>query len=93
MRAFYTSSTLFPDIYPVNLILIYTSNAFPSITYIKQVKSFNVNYLADVPPKIFLISWNVYFLSFRQNTLNASPSQSKRSFILNVHMYVIYPTQ
>jgi hypothetical protein len=38
-------------IYIVNVILIYTSNVFLSITYIKQVKSFTVNYPADVPPK------------------------------------------
>jgi len=40
----------------------------------------------------------IYFLShgmshFRRNTLNASPSQSYGSYILNFNMYVIIPTQ
>jgi len=33
----------------MNVILIYTSNLFTSIMYIKQVKIFTVNYPADVP--------------------------------------------
>jgi hypothetical protein len=49
--SFITSFPLYIDIYLVKVILIYTSNVLSSVTYIKQVKQFTVNYPADVPPK------------------------------------------
>jgi len=49
--------------YFMNLILIYTTNIFSSITYIKQVKIFTVNYPDDVSPKyIFYIMERLLFL-------------------------------
>ena len=76
----------------VSHILIYSSKVFTSITYIKQVKSFTVNYPADVPPKYIFYLIESLISLVPSKHIKCISKQSNRSFIISVHIYVIFPT-